>query len=520
MTDTSALPLIPWPRSVTRASGTFPLRDGVRVSAADPADADLAALADLLVADLAALAGIRAERGTGGAISLALDPGAPEGAEAYALEITAQAVRLSARERRGLVYALQTLRQLVSAGRELPALRIADAPRFAYRGLHLDVSRHFFPVPFVERYIDLLARFKLNTFHWHLTDDQGWRLEIRKYPRLTAVGAWRTETLVGHARRGPRSYDGTRHGGFYTQDEARHIVAYARERAVTVLPEIEMPGHSLAALAAYPEHANVPGPFEVRTTWGISEETFSPREATFTFLEDILREVMDIFPSEYIHIGGDEAPKTRWRESAEAQEIMRREGLADEDALQSWFIRRIERFLNANGRRLLGWDEILEGGLAPNATVMSWRGTAGGIAAAKQGHDVVMTPQQDLYFDHYQADPEHEPLGIGGFTPIEDTYAYEPVPAELGPAEAAHVLGPQGCLWTEYVPTPEHAEYMAYPRTLALAEIAWSAKADRDLAGFQARLPAALAYLDRLGVHYRRPAPSPTATGRPSSAER
>jgi len=249
----------------------------------------------------------------------------------------------------------------------------------------------------------------------------------------------------------------------------------------------------------------VPGPFEVRTTWGISDEVFSPKDSTFEFLENVLREVLDIFPSEYIHIGGDEAPNKRWKESAEAQAIMAREKLKDEDELQSWFIRRIERFLNANGRRLIGWDEILEGGLAPNATVMSWRGTAGGVAAAKQGHDVVMAPQADLYFDHYQADPEHEPLAIGGMTPIEDTYGYEPIATELSADEAKHVLGPEACVWTEYMPTSDQVEYMAYPRVLALAEIAWSPREARDLGSFKARLPAALAFLDRLGVKYRRP---------------
>jgi hexosaminidase len=450
----------------------------------------------------------------GNAIRLRLDPAAATDKEGYRLVSDARGVTISAAQPAGLFYGIQTLRQLLPADiyRQapvartwaLPAVAIDDAPRFAWRGSHLDAARHFMPKEFVLKHIELLAQHKMNVFHWHLTDDQGWRLEIKKYPKLTEVGAWRAETIVGHARRGPKGYDGTRHGGFYTQDQARDVVAYAKERGVTVLPEIEMPGHSLAALAAYPEHANVPGPFEVRTTWGISDEVFSPRDATFTFLENILREVMDIFPSEYIHIGGDEAPKKRWKESAEAQGIIKKEKLADEDALQSWFIQRIERFLNANGRRLIGWDEILEGGLAPNATVMSWRGTAGGIAAAKQGHDVVMAPQADLYFDHYQADPEHEPLAIGGMTPIEDTYAYEPVAPELSGDEAKHVLGPEACVWTEYMPTSDQVEYMAYPRVLALAEIAWSPRETRDWKSFSARLPAALRLLDRLGVKYRK----------------
>lgn len=483
MTDPTTYPIIPWPRSVEPRSGAFTPRSHIEI--AIDAHGPIAAGDDR--------------------ISVALDASAPEADESYVLDVAPDRIMLRAREERGLFYGGQTLRQLSAASPQaIPAVHIEDSPRFPYRGLHLDVGRHFFPVEFIKRYIDLLARFKLNTFHWHLTEDQGWRLEIKRYPKLTEIGAWRKETIVGHARRGLHSYDGTPYGGFYTQEQAREIVAYARDRRVTVIPEIEMPGHSLAALAAYPEYATVPGPFEVRTTWGISEEVFSPSEETFTFLENVLREVMDIFPSEYIHIGGDEAPKKRWRESALAQQVIARERLAGEDGLQSWFIRRIERFLNANGRRLIGWDEILEGGLAPNATVMSWRGTKGGVAAAKQGHDVVMAPQEDLYFDHYQADPEHEPLGIGGLTPIEDTYGYEPIPAGLTAAEAAHVLGPQACVWTEYLPDRDHVEYMAYPRALALAEIAWSPKAARDWASFSARLPASLRYLDGLGVKYRK----------------
>ena len=505
MADPSRYPLIPWPRSLDAREGAFVPAAGLAIGIADSGNAELGRLAALLRAYLKELAGVDASVGARGAITLAIRDDAPPGSEAYLLDITPERIDLAARDARGLFYGIQSLRQLVAGSpKAIPAARIEDAPRFGYRGLHLDVGRHFFPVDFIKRYIDLLASFKLNTFHWHLTEDQGWRLEIKKYPKLTEVGAWRKETIVGHARRGPKSYDGKPHGGFYTQDQARDVVAYAKERGVTVLPEIEMPGHSLAAQAAYPELANVPGPFEVRTTWGISDEVFSPRDATFTFLENVLREVMDLFPSRYIHIGGDEAPKKRWKESAEAQAIIKKEKLADEDALQSWFVQRIERFLNANGRRLIGWDEILEGGLAPDATVMSWRGTAGGIAAAKQGHDVVMAPQQDLYFDHYQADPEHEPLAIGGMTPIEDTYAYEPIPAELSGEEAKHVLGPEACVWTEYMPTSDQVEYMAYPRVLALAEIAWSPREARDWRSFSTRLPVALRLLDRLGVKYRK----------------
>ncbi len=501
-------PIIPWPRTLEPDEGSFGLGPNTPITLSDRGNADLRRLGDLVTEYLRALAGEEParDRAGPGAIALALRADAPEGAADYALQVMPDGIEIVAREPGGIFYGVQTLRQLIAASpRAIPAVHIEDAPRFAYRGLHLDVGRHFFPVEFIKKYIDVMAAFKLNTFHWHLTEDQGWRLEIRRYPELTRVGAWRKETIVGHARRGPKGYDGTPHGGFYAQDQARDVVRYARERNVTVIPEIEMPGHSLAALAAYPELACTPGPFEVRTTWGVSEDVFCPSEETFTFLENVLGEVMEIFPSEHIHIGGDEAPKTRWKASPLAQAVIEREGLRDEDELQSWFIRRIERFLNAHGRRLIGWDEILEGGLAPNATVMSWRGTAGGIAAARQGHDVVMCPQEDLYFDHYQADPEREPLAIGGMTPLEDTYGYEPVPSELTPAEASHVLGPEGCVWTEYMPTPEHVEFMAYPRVLALAELAWSPRRARDLDAFRARLGAALAFLDRLGVRYRAP---------------
>ena len=500
-------PVVPWPRILQPGDDAFALDTGTRIALSDDGNADLRRLGDLLADHLRAVGAAEPTPGGEGsrAISLSLGKG-PEGREAYALNVTAEAIEIGAREPAGLFYGIQTLRQLVAASpNSVAAVRIEDAPRFAYRGMHLDVSRHFFPIEFVKKYIDTMSAFKLNTFHWHLTDDQGWRLEIRKYPKLTEVGAWRKETIVGHARRGPKGYDGTPHGGFYTQDEAREVVRYARERNVTVIPEIEMPGHAVAALAAYPKLACTPGPFEVRTTWGISEDIFCPSEETFAFLQNVLTEVMDVFPSEYIHIGGDEAPKARWKESPVAQEVIKREGLRDEDELQSWFVRRVETFLGAHGRRLVGWDEILEGGLAPNATVMSWRGIKGGIEAAKQGHDVVMCPNDDLYFDHYQADPEKEPLALGGMTPLDDTYRYEPVPDELTPDEAAHVLGAQGCLWTEYVPTPEHAEYMAYPRALALAELAWSSRDSRDFESFRARLGPTLALLDRSGVRYRAP---------------
>lgn len=449
-------------------------------------------------------------------------------AEAYELTVTAQGVELRASALPGIFYGLQTLGQLIPGLRNapgalspgaIPNLRvepggtspwatptvdIEDLPRFPYRGMHLDVARHFFPVPFVKRYIDLLAAYKMNVFHWHLTEDQGWRLEILRYPRLTEVGSCRAETIL-EKNFDPYIGDGTPYCGHYTQEEIREVVAYARDRFITVIPEIEMPGHSVAALAAYPELACTPGPFQVHTVWGVTRDIFCPSEETFRFLEGVLEEVMELFPSPYIHIGGDEVPKDRWRESDLAQEVIRREGLADEEELQSWFIRRVEAFLNANGRNLMGWDEILEGGLAPNATVMSWRGTAGGIEAARAGHDVVMTPNSHVYFDHYQGDSLQEPLAIGGFSPLERVYAFEPVPEELSPAEARHVLGGQANLWTEYIETPEHAEYMLLPRMLALAEVVWSPEGRRHWEEFTRRLPPHLERLDAAGINYRIP---------------
>ncbi len=426
------------------------------------------------------------------------------GGEGYRLVVTPDSIALTAPAQAGLFYGLQTLRQLVAPDSTIPAVTITDEPRFRWRGLHLDVGRHFQGVPFVKRYIDLLARYKLNTFHWHLTEDQGWRIQIRRYPRLTEVGSCRRETMV-ERNFDPFVGDGRPHCGFYTQDEIGEVVRYAAERFVTVVPEIEMPGHSVAALAAYPELACTPGPFEVHTRWGVTEDIYCPSEQTFTFLENVLREVMALFPSIFIHIGGDEVPKRRWRESPLAQEIIRRESLRNEDELQSWFIRRIERFLSANGRRLVGWDEILEGGLPPGATVMSWRGTAGGIAAARAEHDVIMSPTSHLYFDYYQGDPRFEPLAIGGLLPLERVYEFEPVPDSLTPEQGRHILGAQGNVWTEYLPTAEAVEFMAVPRMLALAEVVWSPREARRWDAFVARLPARLRELDRLAVNYRLP---------------
>jgi hexosaminidase len=485
LTPAERLPVIPAPASVTPGTGSWQPKGRLPVFLPEATEAQL---------------------GRAGIVFRSTDSASVGGPEGYRLAITPRGVTITAARDAGRFYALQTLQQLVEAadGGRVPAVTIADAPRFAWRGLHLDVGRHFQPVSFIKRYLDLMARYKLNVFHWHLTEDQGWRIEIKKYPRLTEVGSCRKETILAK-NFSPYVGDGERYCGFYTQEEIREVVAYAAARQITVVPEIEMPGHTAAALAAYPQYACTPGPFEVLTIWGVSEDIFCPTEATFAFLQDIMTEVLALFPSRFIHIGGDEAPKTRWDASPIAQEVIRREGLKDSHELQSWFIQRMERWLAARDRRLIGWDEILEGGLPQGATVMSWRGIGGGIAAARAGHDVVMTPTSHLYFDYYQGDERFEPLAIGGLLTLERVYSYEPIPEALTADQARHILGAQGNVWTEYLKTGASVEYMAYPRALALAEVTWSPRERRSWPSFEARLPQALRTLDRLGVQYRLP---------------
>ncbi len=420
-----------------------------------------------------------------------------DSSEGYSLSVNAEGVQIKAADKKGVFYGIQSFMQLLppevfktkqlSTTVDLSFLSIEDKPRFSYRGMHLDVCRHFFPPSDIKKYIDLLALHKMNTFHWHLTEDQGWRIEIKKYPKLQEIAAFRKETLVGHYNDQPQQYDGKRYGGFYSQEEIREIVQYAQERHITIIPEIEMPGHAQAALAAYPEFACTSGPFDVLTKWGVSNEVYCPKEETFTFLENVLLEVMELFPSEYIHIGGDECPKLRWKESAFCQNLIKEKNLKDEQGLQSYFIGRIEKFLNAHGRNIIGWDEILEGGLAPNATVMSWRGVAGGLEAAKQKHKVIMTPNSHCYLDYYQSDHADEPLAIGGFLPLKKVYSYEPIDAELTAEQAKYILGVQGNVWTEYIPDFKKVEYMAFPRASAIAEVGWSVK-EKDYADFLLRL--------------------------------
>ncbi|MFZ4724441.1 MAG: beta-N-acetylhexosaminidase, partial [Paludibacter sp.] len=435
--------------------------------------------------------------------------------EAYQLKISSNNIHIIANDPKGFFYALQTLYQLLPA--EIyakkkvtnkkwtaPCVTINDSPRFAYRGQHLDVCRHFFPIAFIKKYIDAMVIHKLNTFHWHLTDDQGWRIEIKKYPLLTEIGSKRSETLIGHFYESfPQQFDGKPYGGYYTQEECREIVAYAKERFITVIPEIELPGHAQAAIASYPFlSCNQDSTIKVATRWGIIPEVFCPRDTTFSFLENVLSEVIDIFPGKYIHIGGDECPKDRWKTCKDCQALIKKQNLNNEHELQSYFVQRIEKFINSKGRQIIGWDEILEGGLAPNATVMSWRGIAGGIAAAKAGHDVIMTPNKYCYFDHYQADPATEPMTIGGYTPLQKAYEFEPVPAELNEAEAKHILGAQANVWTEYISTTDRIEYMAYPRVAAISEVLWSSKENKNWDSFRKRLPTQFDRYKQLNIRH------------------
>lgn len=505
--------ILPQPSSLVPEQGRFVLASDTRVVVTD----GTRDLGERLRAYLRPPTGFRldlAGRAGANTISLTLDRKLKGlGPEGYRLVVRPDRVEIRAPERAGVFYGLQTLRQLlpVSAYRRakvegaewtIPCVRIEDRPRFSWRGAHLDVGRYFMPKEFVLKFLDLLALHKLNVFHWHLTDDQGWRIEIKRYPKLTEVGAWRRDSMLTYD---PPTFTGKLHGGFYTQDDVREIVAYAAERFITVVPEIEMPGHASAAIAAYPELGNLDKPIEVATRWGVIEDVFNVEDSTIAFLQNVLAEVLELFPSKFIHIGGDEVPKKQWKESLRAQTKMLALGLKDEHELQSWFVRQMDTWLAARGRRLIGWDEILEGGLAPGAAVMSWRGIEGGIAAARAGHDVVMTPTSHTYLDYYQSgNRDREPHAIGGFLPLKKVYEFEPVPKELTPEQARHVLGSQGQLWTEYLPDPKRVEYMAFPRLSALAEVVWSPKEARNYGGFLSRLRLHLPRLDILDVGYRK----------------
>jgi hexosaminidase len=513
-----SLALVPVPAELSALPGRFGFGPDTTVVA----EGEAAREGESLIDALAPAMGWRlkmAAAPSAGAVVLRIDPSAAEalGDEGYRLEVAADRVTITAARPAGLFYGGQTLRQLLppavfrraaTTGVEwaVPCVSITDRPRFGWRGLLLDTARHFMPKSGVLKLIDAMALHKLNTLQLHLTDDQGWRIQIRKYPRLTEVGGWREETLLGHPNiHKPWKFDGRRHGGFYTQEDIREIVGYAADRHINIVPEIEMPGHARAAIAAYPELGCHPDqPVKPWTTWGVCPDIYVPTEQTVVFLQDVLTEVLELFPGRFVHIGGDEATKEQWKASPVVQARIRELGLKDEAEMQSWFVRRMDKFLSERGRRLLGWDEILEGGLAPGAVVMSWRGEKGGIAAARAGHDVVMTPTSHTYLDYYQGPAEKEPQAICCTLLLETVYHYEPVPRELEAAQAGRVLGSQGQLWSEYIPDGRHAEYMAFPRACALSEVLWSPRAARDYGRFLERLRGHLPRLDVLDVNYRR----------------
>jgi len=437
------------------------------------------------------------------AIALAIDDGLP--AQSYELEINTDNISIRGGDEAGLFYALQTLIQLKTE-EGFPGVAILDSPRFGYRGMMLDVSRHFFAVEEIKTFLDMMALHKLNKFHWHLTDDQGWRIQIEKYPLLTEIGSKRKETIAGHAKES-NEFDGIPYGGFYTQEEIREVISYAADRYIEVIPEIDMPGHSTATLAAYPNLSCKEGAYEVSTKWRVHKNILCPTEETFDFLQNVLAEVIELFPSQYIHIGGDEAVKEQWEGSEFCQNVIDSLDLKDEHGLQSYFIKRIEVFLNQNGKKLIGWDEILEGGLSPNATVMSWRGTKGGTKAATQEHDVIMTPNSHLYFDHYQDSVDatkKTPLAWGGLLPLKKVYSYEPMPSELSVEQQKYILGAQANLWTEYVPNFSHVQYMTLPRMAALSEVVWSNPERKNWEDFQTRLQDLFMIYDNNGFNYAR----------------
>ncbi|BDI30986.1 beta-N-acetylhexosaminidase [Capsulimonas corticalis] len=532
-TSPTAVGIVPKPNHITDGEGEFHLNAATVFIATGDAHAEASYLADYL----SHAAGFplpvhETEDASDSIVEMRIDPSdTRRGSEGYRLTVTPRRTEIVAATPAGLFHGGQTLLQLLPPtvygaspiepqDWTVPCVEIDDSPRFAWRGAMLDVTRHFLSVEFVKKFIDLLALHKMNVLHLHLNDDQGWRIEIKKYPKLTTIGAYRPETLVGRAMQDPsdrdfdpcqQEFDGVPHGGFYTQDEMRAIVEYARVRHVQIVPEIEMPGHAQAAVAAYPELGvsdHTEGvtciATDVSQVWGIHPTLFNASEETFAFLQDVLTEVMEIFPSRDIHVGGDEAVKTQWRESPSIQARMRELGLEDEHALQSYFIGRMDTFLTQHGRRLIGWDEILEGGLAQNAAVMSWRGEAGGVAAAEKGHDVVMADHKHTYFDYYQSeDRSSEPLAFSNTLTLATVYHYEPIPEALAPEFAHHILGAQAQLWTEYMPDSKQVEYMALPRLAALAEVTWTDAAHKDFTDFGERLSVHFRRLDALHVNYR-----------------
>ena len=520
--DQASLPLIPMPNEIQVHSNYFAL------SAETPvyASAELAASVQIdgFLADLARTSGLSLTRQ-----DISADSDEPSagivfaynkdlGAEAYKLNITSDCVKVEASTANGAFYAIQTIREMLpiavfgkelaaDAAWQLPCVSVNDGPRFGYRGLMVDVCRHFFSIDEMKKIVDVMALHKLNTLHWHLTEDQGWRIEIKKYPKLTEVGSMRKKTMI---RKEWDNYDNTPYGGYYTQDEIREFVKYAQDRCITIIPEIDLPGHMMAALASYPNLGCTGGPYEVSGQWGVRDDVLCPgKESTFEFIEGVLSEVMELFPSKYVHIGGDECPKVRWEKCPRCQARIKAENIKGDDKhsaeffLQSYTMARVEKFLNEHGRSIIGWDEILEGELAPNATVMSWRGMSGGVQAAKMHHPVIMTPNSHVYFDHYATlNIEDEPLAIGGYSSLENVYSLDPVPAELNDEEKAYILGAQANLWTEYIPTTEQLEYMLLPRMAALSEVQWTGVENKSWERFRNHMDDYAAIYDLMGLNY------------------
>jgi len=505
--------IIPKPFSVVNTAGSFTINNQTTLKYVMPADE---LYLTLLAEHLQLNGGIRLKKDSlarNNFITLKRIKGEyPFGW--YLLEITKENVTITAADHEGALNAVSTLLQLLNMnqakGLELPCVKIEDKPRFGWRGMHLDESRHFFGKAFVKKYLDVMFQYHMNVFHWHLTDDQGWRIEIKSYPELTRKGAWRKGSMIGAYN--DQKFDTLQYGGFYTQEDIKEIVDYAFQRGITVVPEIEMPGHSQAAVASYPWLSCKRVKTEVAKGWGVFENVLCTHDSVFMFLEGVISEVSQLFPGEYIHIGGDECPKIAWKACNVCQQKIKDENLKDEHELQSYFIKRVEWIVNRYGKKIIGWDEILEGGLAPNAAVMSWRGVSGGIAAAKMGHRVVMTPGTHCYFDHYQGQPQDEPLAIGGFTPLDKVYKYEPIPDSLNESEQKYIMGAQANLWTEYINTPSQAQYMVLPRMLALSEVLWTQKSQKSESNFFKRLPYHLQHLEKSGYSVSKSYLQPTST--------
>ncbi len=504
LSDTSALNIIPLPFNAHQTTGSFYFNKQTALRFSENPDEQTLSVFRRCLKMMTSFDLPLRQEAASNDIRFITDPARVPEKEGYTLLVSSGHIIVTGHDAAGLFYGLQSLVQLAAASgnASVPGCFIEDHPRFSYRGMHLDVCRHFFSVESILKWIDVLALYKINTFHWHLTDDQGWRIEIKAFPKLQTISAYRNETLIGHKKELPHVFDGKRYGGFYTQEEVTRVVHYAAARHISIIPEIEMPGHAMAALAAYPNLGCTGGPYQTATFWGIFSDVYcAGNDSTFLFLQTVLDEVLTLFPSHYIHIGGDECPKQRWQACPKCRRRMADEKLTSENELQSYFIKRMEKYLNSKGRQIIGWDEILEGGLSPGATVMSWTGEQGGITAARENHPVIMTPEKMVYLDYYQSLYPGEPLAGGGYLPLDKIYGYEPLPSVLSAEQAKYIIGVQANVWTEYMESEQKAEYMMFPRMMALAELAWSPKDKRNYPDFLNRLRAQKDLFEKLNIH-------------------